>query len=127
MAYLGHVAAGTTAAYRFGTWDLNQCSWEGQLAPRAMNRCVGGVYYRWGINTIAFGGSLVDGQLLPDNNDEWWVTAGWPQWLNQHAEVVGDAIVVHYAYTRQRLASHKAIDSHPLYENYTALARAVTW
>ena len=127
MAYLSHVDAGTTDAYRFGTWDMNQCSCEEQLAPRAMNRCVGGVYYRWGINAIAFGGSLVDGQRLPDNNDEWWVTAGWPQWLDQHAEVAGDAIVVHYAYTRQRTASFKAIDNHPLFANYTALARAVTW
>ena len=70
-------------------------------------------------------GNLVDGQTLPDDNDEWWVTAGWPQWLDQHAEVAGDAVVVHYAYSRQRFAARgpNAIDNHPVLANYSELSR----
>ena len=124
-AYLSHVAAGTTGIYTFKAWDMNQCSCEGELAPRAMNRCTGGQYYRWGINTVAFGGSLIAGQKLPDDNDEWFITAGWPQALGTHAEVAGDAIVVHYAYTRQRMASGGKLDSHALLQNYSRLSAGV--
>ena len=37
------------------------------------------------------------------------------------------ALQVHYAYARQRMASRGAVDNHPVYHNYSALARAVTW
>ena len=74
------------------------------LAPKLRaNRCVGGHFFRWGINAIAFGGSMVDGRMLPDTNDEWWITAGWPEQRGApHSEVAGDAIVVHFAYRHQR-------------------------
>jgi hypothetical protein len=102
QAYLSHVKEKTTDVYRFRAFDMNQCSCVGQINPRAMNRCTGGVYYRWGINLIAFGGEYIDKQKLPNDNDEWWLTAGWREWLGEHAEVVGDAIAVHFAYSRQR-------------------------
>ena len=44
---------------------------------------------RWGLNLVAFGGEYVNNQRLPDDNDEWWLTAGWLEWLGEHAEVAG--------------------------------------
>ena len=50
---------------------------------------------------------------------------GWPQALGTHAEVAGDAIVVHYAYTRQRMASGGKLDSHALLQNYSRLSAGI--
>ena len=106
-AFLSHLRDKTLDAYRFGAWDMNRCNCTlpmQTLAPKLrFNRCVGGHFFRWGINAIAFNGAMVNGHALPDESDEWWVTAGWPlQRGRLHTEVAGDAVVVHFAYRHQR-------------------------
>lgn len=101
-------------AYWFGSWDLNACNCTG-LVPQRANRCAGGRFYRWGINVVAISAASL--LRFPDDNDEWWITAGWQTGISQegravsidgiapdviHAEVAGKAVVVHYAYSRQR-------------------------
>ena len=58
---------------------------------------------------------------MPDASEDWWLTAGWPHWLGQHSEVAGHAVVVNFAYGRQRKYSRNRIDS--LLKNYSELAR----
>lgn len=143
--FLAHERKGNTSAYHFQAWDLNACRCTG-LVSNFYNRCAAERYYRWGINAIAFGGGFVMSGSpmpvpMPDNNDEWWIVAGWQSGKSQmgvsfpsgksqsgtawqsgesqsgsrvrrkhvparaeppHSEVVGSAVVVHYAYNRQR-------------------------
>ena len=120
--FLEHERRGNTSAYHFRTWDLNACQCTG-LVNSFKNRCAAGRYYRWAINTVAFGGGfMMKGGAMPmpfpDDNDEWWIVAGWQSGESQsgkrvlspalaeppHSEVVGSAVVVHYAYNRQRKA-----------------------
>ena len=45
--FLRHVAEGTTDAYHFGVWDMNQCSCDGRLHDKGGSHCLGGHHYRY--------------------------------------------------------------------------------
>lgn len=140
-AFLHNYHADALSRYSFAQWDLNACRCTRKQFM--LDICHRG-YYRWCINFFAVSGALLDGKRLhaPDGREESWISAYLPHdeevphdsdqnvlgsaarsTTNRpvRAVVLGESLVVHFAYGSQRECPSWASGEHPALLNKFAL------